>query len=325
MAFMRHHLAVAGLTVQHWLTPSAYIICYMPHRDQPSEPAYKMTEVLPPDSAMMPLHAAARAAGLSEATMRRLVRDGLVEAVREGRTLQITQATVLELKAGGGLKRGPSVSMREAERARGELASMCFARFREGKPLIEIVEELQATPAAVKILWNEWRDLQESERRAVRLECLHNGHADGCDGPPQPHIGLCSRHAAQSRILTAEQKAILRGQNIPDASKCTACSEFALECICTACLALYIVITIEGEPSDRRIVVRVRDQIIASEPAIGIINQLGLIPRNKPGRPPKKPLPTVMTIEAALGLSPDLPTADEITSLVNEAKRTLQK
>ena len=288
-----------------------------------AEPENTTSTLLSADRAMMPLHAAARAAGLSEATMRRLVRDGLVEAVREGRTLQITQATVLELKAGGGLKRGPSINMRETERARGELASLCFARFREGKPLVEIVEELQATPSAVKVLWNEWRDLQEAERRAIRLECFHAGHNDECDGLPQPHIGLCSRHAAQSRILTAEQKAVLAGQDVPEASKCKACGEFAIACVCADCLTLYTVITVEGEDDNKKLVVRVRDQIIASEPIAGLVNQMPL--KRGPGRPRKEPVQPSMTVEAALGLSPDLPTRDDISLLVSEAQKVLRR
>ncbi len=270
------------------------------------------------------LPAAAKAAGVSESTLRRLVRDGLVDAIRDGHKIRLTQATVLELQTGAGLKRGPSISMREAERSRSDLAAECFVRFREGKSLISIVEELKALPAVVKSLWNEWLDLQSSQRRAIRLECLHAGHADGCDSPPQPHIGLCSRHAAQSRILTSEQKAVLQGREIPKAAHCKACDEFATECVCANCLALYTVITVEGDSHDRRVVVRVRDQVVASEPAGGIANQLGLIASSPQRRSKKEPAPALSSIESALGVS-STPSRDDVMSLIGEAQKALSR
>ncbi|MGO9837040.1 MAG: hypothetical protein ACLP1X_22820, partial [Polyangiaceae bacterium] len=113
--------------------------------------------VVSPDGDALPLRAAARAAGVSESTLRRLVQDGAIEAIRDaGGTLRVTQSTVLELRTGGGLKRGPSLSVREAERARGALAAQVFALLRSKAAPDEIVERLETDPATVRALCEEW-------------------------------------------------------------------------------------------------------------------------------------------------------------------------
>jgi hypothetical protein len=117
--------------------------------------------VVSPEGDALPLRAAARAAGVSESTLRRLVQDGAVEAVRDGGSLKVTQATVVELRAGGALKRGPSISVREAERARGALAARCFLLFQAAVPLEDVVTQLEADPDVVVALHQKWIAMRE--------------------------------------------------------------------------------------------------------------------------------------------------------------------
>ena len=262
-----------------------------------------------------PIRVAAREAGVAENTLRRLIQDGLIDAVRDGGGLRVTQSTVLELKSGA-LRRGPgtrspSLGARESDRARGELAATCFGLFREGKPLISIVEELQVPPTTLRVIWNEWRELQDIERHAVRLECLHKGHGE-CDGPPQPNIGLCGRHGARTRILTQEQDAILRGREIPKAFHCKACDELAADGVCWACLEGYVIVTVEGD----KLVVRVRDQVIAIEDIAGITAQLGFTHPAKKQKQVGSP-PMASSLEH--------PSQDDIVELIQELREALAK
>lgn len=124
--------------------------------------------VATPEGDALPLRAAARAAGLSESTLRRLVADGLVEAVRDaGGTMRVTSSTVLELRTGGVRRRGPSVGAREAERARGALAAQVFALLRSAVPLDQIVEQLECDPAVLRALVDEYVRCREISVRLL--------------------------------------------------------------------------------------------------------------------------------------------------------------
>lgn len=216
----------------------------------------------PDDDSALTLHAAARVAGLSESTMRRLVRDGVVDVIKHGGVLRVSQSTAVELRGGAGLKRGPGVAVRAAERARGELAAECFAKFSAGKALIAIVSELQTTPSAVKALWNEWIDLQEVQRKSVVLTCHHAHRGGECDGAPLANVSLCGFHASHAHHLSEEKLAVLAGREVPTAVRCSSCDTMAPRGVCSACLSA-VSIAVEGEGQGRRIVVRAREKVIA--------------------------------------------------------------
>lgn len=212
----------------------------------------------PPGDDALPLRAAAKAAHISESTLRRLVQDGAVDVVRgQGGSIRISQSTVVELRSGA-IRRGPpSIAGREADRARGELAAGCFTRFNAGKDLIAIVEELHASPAAVKALWTEWIDLQETQRKSIVLRCHHANRGGECDGAPLANVSMCGRHAARAHHLTDEQAAILSGREIATALHCSSCDTMAARGVCSACMSA-VTIMVEGAGAGRRLVVRTR-------------------------------------------------------------------
>lgn len=224
-------------------------------------PGAAVVHVAPDDDALT-LRNAARVAGVSESTIRRLAADGVIDVIKDGGSLRVSQSTVLELRAGGGLKRGPGIAVREAERARGALASECFTHFNAGKPLIEIVRELHTTPAAVKMLWNEWIDLQETERKSVVLKCHHEHRGGECDGPPLASVSMCGFHAGRAHHLSEEKMAILAGREIPTALHCSSCDTMAARGVCATCLTA-VSIAVEGEGKGRRLVVRAGQKVIA--------------------------------------------------------------
>lgn len=138
--------------------------------------------------ALITVREAARAAGMSEATVRRAINEGIVQPVREGRNIFIRQTSIIELQTGA-IKRPPTLLGREVLNARGELAANVFRLLDEGYSPKDIVQDLRADPPSVRGLVEEWLKCQELQ---ARLTALREGgpqfnHApskdwDCCDG-----------------------------------------------------------------------------------------------------------------------------------------------
>ncbi len=206
------------------------------------------------------IRAAAKAAGLSESTLRRAIADGLVAAERQGATVRLTQQTVLELRTGTGIKRqGPSLAAREADAQRGEVAANAFSMFANGAQLIEVVQELRQDPDVVDRLWHKWIALQETYMRSVAPRCLHAG--PDCEGAPRPDAMLCLHHAEASRPLSPEQIAMLDGAAIPTAVKCSSCGKMAGRGMCSRCVSS-LSVSVEGG----RIAIRSGKDVLAIVP-----------------------------------------------------------
>ncbi len=156
--------------------------------------------VVSPDGDALPLRAAARAAGVSESTLRRLVQDGAIETIRDaGGTLRVTQSTVLELRTGGALRRGPGISVREAERARGALAAQCFRLFQAAVPLEDVVTQLEADPDVVVTLHQKWLAIRE--RTAAWLaQPTPSVTGPTFDHEAAPDGSCCAGHQAAQRM-----------------------------------------------------------------------------------------------------------------------------
>ena len=183
-------------------------------------------------------------------------------AVNNGGKLMLTQATVLEIRNGSPLKRGPTLAAREADRARGEVASEAFARFAKGAELVDVVREMHQDPDVVERLWTRWVALQETQRKSIVLTCHHEHRGGECDGPPLASVSMCRHHASRARHLTDEQAAILAGREVPTAVHCTACDMMASRGVCSSCVSA-VTIVVEGAGTGRRLVVRAGQKVIA--------------------------------------------------------------
>ncbi len=194
----------------------------------------------PPGDDALPLRAAAKAAHISESTLRRLVQDGAVDVVRgQGGSIRISQSTVVELRSGA-IRRGPpSIAGREAERARGELAKDAFALFARGGQLIDIVQQLAVDPDVVERLWARWVALQDLQRKTNLLSCMfEHHHTVQCDGRPMAQVSLCDAHASRVRVLSEQDSltlSMLRRGETPMAVPCGACGNAIETGTCAKC------------------------------------------------------------------------------------------
>lgn len=238
---------------------------------------------------MLPLKRAAKVAGVSETTLRRLIDDGAVEAIRQGGALRISQSTVLELRTGG-LKRGAhvGVAVRETDRIRGETAADAFERFAKGEQLVDVVRELRQDPDVIERLWDRWVALQQKQRAAFDheklLKCKHEHCGEGCDGPVRVDIGLCHYHQARThfvpdgwRPVSPEAQAVLDGREIPTALHCTECDEMSARGVCSTCASKATTLTLEGEDEGRHFIARRGDKVImilSATQSLGLARQL---------------------------------------------------
>lgn len=156
--------------------------------------------VASPDADMLPLRAAARVAGVSESTLRRLVADGAVEAVKQGGSLRVATSTIVELKSGGtALRRAPSLGVREAERARGALAAKCFRLFASAVALEDIVLELEVDPDLVVALHGKWLAMR-ARTAAWLAQAPQPAPGPAFDHPAAQDGSCCPGHLAVRRL-----------------------------------------------------------------------------------------------------------------------------
>jgi hypothetical protein len=153
----------------------------------------------------MPIARAAREAGVSEATLRRAVHAGLVDAVRDGGRLTVRRSEVIELRTR--LRKRVPKSVRERERASGETAARAFGMFADATPLEEVVVRLAAPPEVVKELFARWCELREMTRRwlgtpstPVVLEPPRLDHQ------PNHDWTCCEGHVAQRQMREGKTK-----------------------------------------------------------------------------------------------------------------------
>jgi hypothetical protein len=111
----------------------------------------------------IPVALAAREGRVSEATLRRAIQAGVVEAVRDGGRLVVRRSEVVELR--GRLRKRVPTSAIERERASGELAALAFERFEACTPLDRVVVELKALPDTIRELFSQWVALRETSAR----------------------------------------------------------------------------------------------------------------------------------------------------------------
>jgi len=252
------------------------------------------------DGSYLNVHTAARVAGVSESTLRRLIADGFLDVVREGprAKILIARKTAMAIRMGGtaGLKRAPTLPAREEQQARGDLARACFEKFASGMALARVVQELAVDPTLVKLLWTQWLDIQDTERRSDPPRCVF--HGSRCAGVVARRVGLCEWHAPRARMLSEEQEAVLAGQTIPMGLHCAECGKLAGAGLCTACISnpTYVV-----EPG--RVVVKARGRVLLnlSRATLAVcLEQLDELAKPKAPPPPTTlEVPTAPTVPIA--------------------------
>ncbi len=220
--------------------------------------------------ALLMIAEAAKLAGMGPATLRMMIDQDRVRVVRNSDGVMcVPRSVTLDLcdgrwRGGKGLapfeldkKKEESV---RGETTRGAVAAAAFDRFAKGMSLVDVVRELRQEPDVIEVLWKKWIGLQEMQRRTSAPDCLHHGAR--CSGAIEDRIGLCGYHAARSRILTEEQELSLKGQTIPTAVHCVACSSIADRGVCSKCVRA-TTIRIEGEGAGRRVVARAGNHTLA--------------------------------------------------------------
>jgi hypothetical protein len=267
---------------------------------------------------MLPIRAAAKAAGISESSLRRLVQDGVIEAVRQGGSLHVTHATVVELRSGG-RKRGPSPGLRALQADRGETAAECFKRFRAGVPLTAIVEEIAVDPLIVEGLWNKWRHLESTQFKASPPQCVLEGHGHIDCTALTPTAGLCSAHASRARILSREEEATLHamrtGKEIAKAVCCDVCGDMAAHGVCNGCMRAETRVTVEKG----LLTVRIGTREIA---ILSIVESTALAQQVLGGGLTQAPTAPVSLSEPA-GLSPSTLPKNDIDILLSRVEAAL--
>jgi hypothetical protein len=272
-----------------------------------------------PESALVTLRTAARDAGISESTLRRLVHEGVVPSVRRDGALHITQASIVELRTGA-RKRGPSIGLRVQDQERGTTAASCFKRFHDGESLASIVMALEVDPAIVEGLWYKWKHLHEIETKGpARCMLEHHGGFE-CDGLPTAQTGLCATHAARARILSNEEDATLHairtGQEISTAVCCVTCGKMADRGVCTHCLASNGSVSVENGS----LLFRIGERIVKLVPAEEM-KRLGYIPASEVEVKTPAPVTPPATAPAHSAFTPDPMTAAVQTLLSDIRKR----
>jgi hypothetical protein len=215
---------------------------------------------------------AAEVAQVSPSTIIRAISKGILPARRRGKGFTIMRDVVIQV-APQLRERAPSRRAEET-RAAGEIAAEAFAAFERGEPLVSVVQRLRLDPRVVEDLWDRWIGLQKKQRESVALRCLH--HGTDCRGSLLPYTAVCDHHAARSRVLTREQEAVLRGQEIPIAVTCTSCGKTAGRGLCASCTTS-LAVAVEGEGPGRRIVVRAHGEVVAivgAKPSRELAHQL---------------------------------------------------
>jgi len=193
---------------------------------------------------------------VSETTVERERKDGRLAATRVGNAYRYRRADALAV----GAARHIPVVAHQRETFEGDRDARVFAAFNDGCNIAEAVVREHVAVGTVARLHVAWTDAQAS-KTAV---CLHRNHGN-CSGAPQMSTALCGHHAARTRILTPEQTLLLSGQEIPTAVQCDVCHKTAARGTCASCLAV-IHTTVEGEGLGRRLVMRIRDKVIAIIP-----------------------------------------------------------
>ena len=262
------------------------------------------------DGDALPVRAAARAAGMSESSVRRLIADGLVTAVRDaGGSLRLTQSTIVELRSGGGRTRGPSIGVRTAEAARGEIAAQAFELFEGGAQLVEVVHKLRQDPDVVERLWARWVALQDIQRKTILLSCMFEHHPTvRCNGRPMAQVSLCDAHASRVRVLSEQDSvtlSMLRRGETPMAVACAACGNAIESGTCAKCSAAPISFSISEDGWLR---------VLAGKREVTRLSRAQLVSFAKSLDPQPEPEATpVETVPAAGGV---VPLGEELDALL---------
>jgi hypothetical protein len=199
----------------------------------PSETASAMVVASGDDT--LPLRAAAKEAKVSESTLRRLVQEGAIEAIRDaGGTMRVTQATIIELKTRGALKRGPNLSVVAQEEREGERDARVFAALETGRTITEVIVS-ERIPARVAIsLRQTWLLARQTDRQGIEFAC-------SCGAASDPRTARCARCFERTRVLTDAQQATLAGTELPPPGACTCrgCGSHArvedVDALCATC------------------------------------------------------------------------------------------
>jgi excisionase family DNA binding protein len=142
---------------------------------------------------------AAKLIGASPTTVMRRISEGVLPASKDGGAWRLSRQLVLEV--GPAIRRRGARPAADRERDRGALAARVFPLLRAAVPLDEVCERLEADPAIVRGLFEEWTRLRalsaawlaHPQETAVGPRFDHTANAEGT---------CCPGHAAQRRMQT---------------------------------------------------------------------------------------------------------------------------
>jgi len=160
----------------------------------------------------------------------------------------------------GAARHAPTVA-NQRDTYEGDRDARVFAAFNDGCNIAETVVLEHIAVGTVARLHADWMTACASKTPV----CVHHNSGD-CSGAPQMTSALCAFHASRTQILTEAQRLLIGGKSIPTALQCDTCHKATARGLCTTCLSV-IHTTVEGVGLGRRLVMRVRDKVIAIIPA----------------------------------------------------------
>jgi hypothetical protein len=180
---------------------------------------------------------AAREAKVSPATVYSAISKGILPARRRGKMYVIARDVFVQIAPQLRLRAAPGRA--EVMEIEGERDSRVVARFQRGVSVADIVEQERIPIATVLELRRLWIEGRRADTQDIDFRC-------GCGAPADLHTARCAACAAQTRVLSDEQRMILAGQTVPVACRCTGCGTVSGEGLCGGCVSLVDVVADGG-------------------------------------------------------------------------------